>query len=277
MIKIVLFFCLLFSLSGVMAGSLDDFEKDVITPPENKSESNSSSSSKKSRNEKHDKHRSIYSSSYNDCDVFLGCFMDELFWRMMEIAVLVAVEGGKMSVERTQGIDDPLSSMAPRTMGEPLLSFVRFDTHYQNVNGHARGVDLKLELGYSLLGINFRRTRFRESSPSDEMNLSYIHGLYRMSLGNHVGFNIGYGRATLKGDHKNSGSSFTFPLLFHWSERLGVEGSYTASNINNNWLTDAEISFIVTERLGSLSLGYRSIRGPSEKIQGPFMGFSMHW
>lgn len=273
----ILLFCLLFFSFSMIAGTLDDFEKDVITTPETKSKSNPSSSSKKSSNKRHEKHRSIYSSSYSNCDVFLGCFMDELFWRMMEITVLVAIEGGKMSVERTQGVDDTLSSMAPRTIGEPLLPFIRFDAHYQNAKGDVSGIDLKLELGYSLLGINLRRARFRELSPSDELDLSYIHGLYRMSLGNHVGLNVGYGRATLKGEQKSSGSSVTFPLLFHWSERLGIEGSYTASKINRNWLKDTEISLVVTERFASLSFGYRSIRGPFKNLQGPFMGLSVHW
>ncbi len=255
-----------------MAGSLDDFEENVITKPKAKSEVEP----KKDSNKKGNNNRSIYFGSSNDCDVLLGCFMDEFFWRMMEVTVLVAIEGGKMSVERTQGAD-ALSSMVPRTIGEPLLPFVRFDTHYQNANGDISGIDLKMELGYSLLGIHLRHTKFREPSPSDELDLSYFHALYRMSLGNHVGFNVGYGRAILKGNYKTSGSSITFPLLFHWSKRLGIEGSYTASNINDNWLTDTEISLLVTETFGSLSLGYRSIRGSSNKIQGPFIGGAVHW
>ncbi len=311
MIKIVLIVCLFFSFSSpdLVAGILDDFEKNVLTKPKAKSKSKPKPKPKKESNKKHSgvlgdfeknvttrpknkpkpkkdnrethhRHHSIYSSSYNNCGVFQDCFMDEFFWRAMGVMVLMPVEWGKMSAARTHGTEPFPPSIVPRVIGEPLLPYVRFDTYYQNANGDVRGVDLKMEFGYSLVALNLRRTRFRESfplKPSNELDLSYIHGLFRMSLGNRVGVNIGYGRAILKGNSKTSGGSVTLPLLFHWSERFGVEGSYTASRINGNRIKDAEISLLVKESLASLSLGYRSVRVSSSKIQGPFIGFSMRW
>ncbi len=245
------------------AGSLDEFEEDVTAPKSKEKGSN--------RNDSHPR-------SSDDCGSLSSCIADDMFTGaingLIEMTALVIVAGGKYSLERVTGTN---AEIPPRQAGEPLIPHIRLDSHYQNVNGDISAIDLKLELGYGPVGLNLRHTRFRESSPADELTLKYIHALYRMSFGEQVGFNMGFGRATLEGNKINSGSSFTFPLLIHWSENLGVEASYTVSYINGNSLTDKDIALIVTHSPAALALGYRSISGPTSAIQGPFAGLSVRW
>ncbi len=270
--RYLLLLCLLIASPGIFAGVLDEFEKDTtVAEKRDENETDTEELSSASSND------SARLSGFNsECDAVFGCFMDELIWGAMQVAVLTIVEGGKMSLERIRG-GEPLSSIVKRDAGEPLLPFIRLDSHYQNAESDIAAVDVKAELGYSLIGVGLRQTRFSEPASSDELDLRYVHLLYRMSLGNHIGFNIGYGRATLEGDKKNSGGSITFPLLYHWSPRLGLEGVYTASDINGNLLTDAELALVMTIKPVSLLLGYRTVRSPSQDIKGFFSGLAVHW
>ncbi len=262
--SIALLLCLLFVSPHPFAAGLEEFESDVTTPSARNAGHSSSSGYNRSR-------------SIN-CDTSSGCVGDELanslFSGLVEIAGVLIVEGGRMSLTRI-GDNPPLDDLQPRLAGEPLLPFIRLDSHYQNASDGVSAVDLKLELGYALAGLGLRRTRFWE--PGTQLSLDYLHALYRMSLGSNVGFNIGLGRAVLKGRQEHSGSSITFPLLIHWSDSVGLEGSYTSSHINGNSLTDKEVALLVSLHPASLSLGYRAISGPGSTIHGPFAGFSIRW
>lgn len=261
-----LFSILFFSSPLVFGGSLDEFEENATTPKPQKKSSNDAS--------RHHEHKSS-----NDCGSLSGCIADDVVEGtvngLIEIAALMIVEGGKHSLNRLS--PPPASDITPRMTGDPLIPYARFDTHYLNANNGIRAVDLKLELGYGPAAVEIRRTRFSESYPADELKLAYIHALYRMSLGDKVGFNMGFGRATLEGDNINSGSSFTFPLLIHWSKNLGIETRYTASVINGNSLIDKDIALVLTHSATALTLGYRSVSTPGSTIRGPFAGLSVRW
>ena len=267
MVPKTIIFHLLFLLivtSEPIAGTLDDFEK-VAT---NKRDGTSSSTTR----------------SNDDSDDNSPC-LGAIAELLVEAVFLGTIAGisylGNISMERA-GSDTGWTSkekeiITPREKGEALIPNLRFDYSWQNASNDIHANDFRFEAGYGAFGFQARKTQFSEQSQNDNLGMTYIHGLLRLSAGNHFEIDPGIGRIELDGNDDNTGFSFTLPVLIHPSKHLGFECRPTWSKINNNSIRDIDIAILTGTDYVSLKAGYRSLRTGGENIEGPYVGISIRY
>ena len=128
------------------------------------------------------------------------------------LAVIGLAAGAEMSLARMRGTPSMYGvTVTPRQTGAPDLPLLRLDANHQNVQGDTRATDVRVETGYGPLGLQVRHTRFREDQPRDTLNLTYLHGLIRVSATPVFGLDLGLGAAWLDGRNRHDGFSATLP------------------------------------------------------------------
>lgn len=253
---------LLFILSPANghSGKLDDFEKKASKP---------SHSTKQSRQH----------SSDSSCRGIFYCLFEDFFIEVFfELGHLVSYElvsaGYASSMRHTGEVGE--SRLRPRMTGEALIPKFRFDSHYQMVDSDINAFDSRFEFGRGPIGIDLRHTRFHETGIDDSLSVTEFFFLYRMSFGNHVGMNFGLGNFKLTGNRQNT--SFAFSLPIHWHEGyMGMEFRPVYTSINGSFVEDYDFRFMLNYKISSFQLGYRSIQVPGDALEGPYLGFSLHW
>jgi len=245
----------------VVAGALDDFEDDATL--------------KRNEYEKKKKDSRDYDSdsSHGECFGDNACI--DLFGR-------VIIFCGALSWQRVKPdqlpdlslFNDDIENIKHRKTGEFLIPFVRLDTSYQNVESDVDAFDYRVELGYGPFGIQTRQPRYREEDTSDELDIYQTHALYRMSIGNNVEIDLGLGQFAIEGNKKNSGPSFTMPIIFHYNEYMGIEFRPVWANINENNIKDYDLALLCGWRYISVRVGYRWLESENQSLNGPFIGLS---
>jgi len=250
---------LLYSCS-LFAGTLDDFEKSALQDKPEKSRQNTS----------HRKDCDGGYSSHTD-----SCIVDIFGYLLVDIAGAGIVVGGATSWERTaNSLDYSVASEVPaRKLGDVLLPFTRLDFAYQDIGHGVEAYDYRAEWGYGPAAIQFNQTRYSEGSPRDNLDLTRIYGLYRMSFGSTVEIDMGFGGLTMHGNDLDSRFSFTLPILFHPNEFVGIElRPAWADNI-----ADYDIALLLSQHFSSLKIGYRWVNSPAISLHGPYAGLSAHF
>jgi hypothetical protein len=243
------FLCL--SQSG-FSGELSDFEQDATRNEDNN----------KTENNDH---------YYHEHHGFWYSFFDVLF-------DTVIVGGGEMSRHRVKGTPYQYAEfLKPRQLGEALIPFFRADGEYQNVIGDISAYSLRAEGGYGAWGIQARNTHYKEKNPADNLDYLQVYGLYRMSFGNHVEIDLGLGSSTLSGRERNSGTSFTMPILVHPNNLIGFELRPSWTDINGSGVSDWDFSMDLNYRFTALRIGYRWVRSEHEGLNGPYIGVSFRF
>ena len=100
-----------------------------------------------------------------------------------------------------------------RQTGDPGIPFVALTTSYQNLESDVQAFDINVVGGFGPLGARYRFTRFQEKDPYTELDLSWVHGVLRMSYTRYLEVGFGLGAIFLKGASSRSGGSFTLPIL----------------------------------------------------------------
>jgi hypothetical protein len=179
--------------------------------------------------------------------------------------------GGACSWDRVTRRDAAGAGIVPRTLGDPLIPFARADVACQRIESDIDAVDVRAEVGYGPMGMHLDSTRYWERSPSDDLDITRVMGLYRMSFGSHVEIDLGLGVLSLKGDRTTSRSLFSVPFLFHPCEWWGIE-------FRPAWadrVSDRDVAVLLTRRHVSLKVGYRWVDSPRESLDGPYAGVSI--
>ena len=234
----------------VLAGELDAFEK-----------------SAKKEKKRDDRGRK------GDQEITIGddteAELEDLLLKAAGVAVLY---GGLASWARVSEHDTGIDIEA-RELGEPLIPFARVDVSYQSVESDIDAYDYRIECGYGPLAVHFNQTDYRESSPSDELELMRIYGMCRMSFGSKVELDLGLGALTLDGNETDTRFSVTTPVLIHPAERIGLE-------LRPAWaenFSDYDVALLLGWRYGSAKVGYRWVMSPDESLDGPYVGVSIHF
>ncbi|WP_345334976.1 hypothetical protein [Ferrimonas pelagia] len=160
-----------------------------------------------------------------------------------------------------------------RRPGEAVIPFIRWDLDSTRVASNLDSSDHRIEAGYGTLAMGYSQRRFRETEPDDTLEIRQLYGLYRMSLGPYVEFDLGMGSQQVKGQQHQSHFFATTPLLIHTSERFGFE-------FRPAWgggIQSYDISLLVKSSYGSLKLGYKALSTRSESLNGPYLGFALHY
>ncbi len=241
------------------SGQLDNFEETAT-----KKTGSGSSNSKSSSDDDSD--------FLGDC---LGSMLEDAFIGIATgISHLGGISMARAGSDTSRNREDKIII---REKGEALLSNIRFDYSYQNVQDDIYANDYRLEIGYGAFGLEARQTDFFEKSPKDELGLTYIHGLLRLSAGNYVEIAPGVGTIEMDGNKNNNGFSFTLPVLIHPSKRFGFECRPTWSKINGNSIRDIDFAVLYGIDHASLKIGYRALRTGGEDLKGPYSGISMRY
>ena len=250
--SLVILACFLCLSQPGFSGELSDFEHDATRNEDN-------SRSENGDHEHHEHHGFWYS------------FFDALF-------DTVIVGGGEMSWHRVKGTPYQYAEfLKPRQSGEALIPFFRTDGEYQNVIGDISAYSLRAEGGYGSWGIQARNTRYKEKNPADKLDYFQIYGLYRMSFGNHVEMDLGLGSSTLKGKGRNSGISFTMPVLIHPNKLIGFELRPSWTDINGSGVSDWDFGMDLNYRYTAVRIGYRWVHSRHEELSGPYVGISFRF
>jgi len=262
-----LLMCGLFSLSISLlarAGTLDAFERsadaDNTHPaagtPTRHGDANDGTSFGACRNDEH-----------GEDDGFGAC--------LAEGAVMALAYGGVNSLALVYPPQD--SDFQRRENGDAVIPFMAFDTSYQRVAGDVSAMDYRGELGAAFIGFQARTTLYDENSSGDDLKITQLHGLYRMSFGKQVEVDLGFGSLTIRGEQKETGFSMTTPVLIHPNDHLGIEWRPVWSTIKENRITDNDLSVTTGWRYVSFRIGYRWVTSDTVSLNGPQAGLSLRW
>jgi len=216
--------------------------------------------------------------SNNSCsfgDAFLGEVFGELFGAIFFYGLFA---GGQDSVARINSENN--LDVVPRDLGEPLIPFMRFDTHYQWVDTDIYALDFRFEGGWGPFGFGFRRTKYNEKVKNynkDELYTSQLEFLYRMSSSPHFEFDIGIGALYVNGDKDTSGTSVSLPVLIYPIKNIGIEFRPTWTSINGNSVRDYDGCLVFRTSYVSIKGGYRTVNVENESLNGPYVGVSIYF
>jgi len=255
--KLICLFLFLIALPSY-AGTLDDFENDATQSREASNDNGlpDSTSSKKD----------------GDCDSLGDCIILGVLEGVWSISKLA----GAMSMERMKPFPND-EKVIYRDFGESLLPIVRVDAYLHQASGNVSAKAIRVELGYGVFAFQFRRTVYEESNPKDKMTLTQLHGLYRMSFGNHVVMNWGLGTFELSGNETHKTLSMTFPVHVKVNSNWGWEVKPNYANFNGSTVWDVEGGILFTKKHLALNLGYRRLSSPEQIIHGPYVGASFFY
>jgi len=254
----LIFLFLFLTALPTYAGSLDDFENDATQSRETSNDNSLPDSTSLKKD--------------GDCDSLGECLLSGIFEGIWEVSKLA----GAMSMERMKPfpIDKKVS---PRDLGDSLLPIARIDAYLHEATGNVSAKAIRAELGYGALAFQLRQTKYKESNPTDELTLTQLHVLYRMSFGNHVVMNLGLGTFELSGNEKHKTLSMTFPVHVKVNSNWGWEIKPNYADFNGSTVWDVEGGLLFTKNHLALNLGYRRLSSPEQIIHGPYVGASFFY
>ena len=265
-INFILFLIIITGTSNATSGVLEDFES---AKDDSRTKTEREAKNQSSNNSHHHRQHSVD----DEVDTSFGEFFAELVFKGIWYTALY---GGSYSIDRYADFPENKNVIKRRT-GEPLIPEYRFDYHFQKANATIEASDFRVEIGKGDFGIQFRTTAMTEVSIDDHLRLNQIHGLYRMSFGNYIGFDFGIGAAQLIGNNRQTNFSMTMPIYFHPSKHVGFSMKTNGHFFSNAEILDRDYSVILTQDYGSVTFGYRELVKVGQDIRGPYVGFSAHY
>lgn len=197
---------------------------------------------------------------------------ESLSWWIYPIAIFGAGVVGSWYRVTGSPADGTFEGWDVRQTGEPTIPFVGLSVSYQIVESDVDGYDARAEGGFGPIAASYRFTRFAEKDPDTELDLSWLHGVLRLSYTRYVEVGLGFGKIFLKGTGSESGFSFTLPLRIEPSEYVGFECRPTWGWINGNTVSDYDLTLRLGVRYVSIRGGYRWTTVGSSTLKGPTVG-----
>jgi len=155
-------------------------------------------------------------------------------------------------------------------------AYLRMDLRYHNAFRQVSSYDLKVEKVNGKYGVSARYYHYLEASPATTLGAAGIYMLYRPPASKNFKVDLGVGLGSLMGQQVNTGLSLELPVKIGLSDRVSLAITPTVTYLANQMV---ELNGAVEVRGGKAiySLGYKSLRGPTEKLEGPYLGFAYLW
>jgi hypothetical protein len=186
-----------------------------------------------------------------------------------------AFSHGVMNSFRRMNPDLQDEYLYPRRIGEALLPLIRFDSYYSHLNSNQSSIDYRLEVGWGAFAYEYRTTRYQQLLPVESLELQQINFLVRLSASNNMGINIGWGDSTLIGAGINYGHNGIVQFFIH-GQRWGFEyrDVYTYFDSGAE-MEDIDVMLMFHIGPGSLNLGHRMLKIPTQTLRGYYLGYSL--
>jgi hypothetical protein len=81
----------------------------------------------------------------------------------------------------------------------------------------------------------------------------------------------------MEGNETNTGFSLTTPLYVFLPKKCSVFLRPNWGWINGNAIQDYKLGFLWSRKFISLQGGYRFVKSGKETLNGPFIGFNLHY
>ncbi|MEM6533422.1 MAG: hypothetical protein AAF654_12415 [Myxococcota bacterium] len=206
-----------------------------------------------------------------------------------EILVFAFIFGAEMSVARLEPDWSQYGGgVALRADGEALIPFLRVDGAALFLSADGTDVDgrfVSAEAGWGPLAVSGQLARLDDGE--DTVDISYVHGLYRMSFGSAVEIGLGFGAGEFDIGDALSGFSFTTPFRVHPSRYWGLEFVPIWTDFTGASLEDYTIQALLGYDYASVTVGWRFLEtridiggGETERgtlIDGPTIGVSLRY
>ena len=229
------------------AGTLQDFESGISTPPAARTES---------------------SDHYSDGTNWFNAFLNFLVAGFSEAEAYS--EGGAPV--------DTLTWLQQRKPGAAQMSVIRLDAGYQYLRSDVTGRDAGIEIGLRHYALHHRSTRLDEQHPADVLRMDQTHLLLRGATQPGVELAFGIGALVIEGDSRNSGPSLTIPMKWRVFDRGAVEFRPAWAEINGHRVSDYDLAIGWLGRFAGLRAGYRHIAAhDSPALRGPYLGLSVYF
>jgi len=186
--------------------------------------------------------------------------------------LLYVIDGGIQSFAR---VADPVACrkmhLSQRSLGEPTLPFLRFESSYRLADASIQVVDLRSEVGIGPLGMQYNISQYTDHSNGEKLSISEEFGLYRMTACTGCEFDLGGGCLTLDGVGHTSQPAGVASLLIHPKHaHIGLELRVATSE----GIKDYDLGFLYTSHYSSLKFGYRAVVSPHDALKGPYIGLA---
>lgn len=159
-----------------------------------------------------------------------------------------------------------------RRTGDPGVPYVGLNLSYQNATSDVEAFDVNVEGGFGPLGAHYRFTRFTEADPDIELDLSWLHGVLRLSYTRYIEVGLGFGGIFLDGTGSESGGSFELPIRIEPLRYLGFDYRPTWGWINGNTISDHDLGLRLGGRYVSIRAGYRWTKTGNTTLEGTIVG-----
>ena len=202
--------------------------------------------------------------------------MDDVFSEIIgDLIGIVIVGGGSSSWTKAAADTNAclVAGLIPRETGDRQIPFVRADFTYQSLGSGLEALDYRAEFGYGPIGLHLDQTHYREEDPRDRLDLTRVYGLYRMTMGESLEVDLGFGSMWIDGNKQDSRSTFTMPIMLYPNDVLGIEFRPAwASNV-----ADYDIGFLISGKYSSFKAGYRWVNSLGKSLDGPYAGIALHF
>jgi hypothetical protein len=125
-------------------------------------------------------------------------------------------------------------------------------------------------------GYSVRYDHYLEESPATTLGVAGIYMLYRPPASKNFQVDLGIGLGSLMGQEVNSGLSLELPVRIRLSDPVSLAITPAVTYLANQMV---QINAALEVRGGKLlyALGYKTLRGPTQRLEGPYIGLGYLW
>jgi hypothetical protein len=203
---------------------------------------------------------------------------ESMSWWIYPFAALVV--GGVGSWYRVTGHpagEDSEELFGRRQTGALALPFASLNLSYQSIESDVEARDARVEGGFGPFAVHYRFTRFNEEVPETQLDLSWLHGVLRLSYFRYVEIGLGFGWIAMKGADSDTGGSFTLPVGVDPSKFFGFDFRPTWGGINGHTVSDYDLALRVGIRYVAVRGGYRWTTTGGSTLKGPIVGLMVSY
>ncbi len=176
--------------------------------------------------------------------------------------------------ERTMDRLDPRADITlRRDDGDVLIPYARYDFGYQEVSSSISGYDNRLEFGFGAASMQVEDYRLYDRKYGAALTIDRYLLQYRVSVNRRSELDFGVGQTELLGASYTALGTVSMAARVILADNLMLELRPTWART----VQDYDAAVALTLPYWSLKAGYRTMTSPGGTLQGPYVGFALHY